>query len=66
MDILGLLIQLASALQLEGLVTKKPRVTKYTMKPQAVSLNYLSIKTLDIFPFFYSQHRLRRPYPFTV
>lgn len=34
----GLVIQMAAALQLEGLVTKKPRVSKYTMKPQAVNL----------------------------
>ncbi|XP_070503636.1 lysosome-associated membrane glycoprotein 5 [Chironomus tepperi] len=33
--VLGLLIQVTLALQLEGLVTKKPRVSKYTMKPQA-------------------------------
>lgn len=28
---------MTTALQLEGLVTKKPRVSKYTMKPQAVN-----------------------------
>lgn len=33
----GLVIQMTSALQLDGLVTKKPRVSKYTMKPQAVN-----------------------------
>ncbi|CRL05660.1 CLUMA_CG018695, isoform A [Clunio marinus] len=33
--VIGLLIQTITALQLEGLVTKKPRVSKYTMKPQA-------------------------------
>lgn len=33
----GLIIQMTTALQLEGLVTKKPRVSKYTMKPQAVN-----------------------------
>lgn len=30
-------MQMTSALQLEGLVTKKPRVGKYTLKPAAVS-----------------------------
>lgn len=33
----GLIIQMATALQLEGLVTKKPRVSKYTLAPKAVS-----------------------------
>lgn len=37
---LGLIIQLTTALQLEGLATKKPRLTKYTMKPQGV-INFL-------------------------
>jgi hypothetical protein len=42
----GLVIQMTTALQLEGLVTKKPRKTPYTMAPQAVSvcqvINYAS------------------------
>lgn len=32
----GVVLQLTAAIQLEGLVTKKPRVSKYTMKPQVV------------------------------
>lgn len=32
-------MQMTSALQLEGLATKKPRVGKYTLKPAAVSFD---------------------------
>lgn len=53
----GLIIQLTTALQLEGLVTKKPRLTKYTIKPQAV-INILPCHARQQFSSFYFQPTL--------
>jgi hypothetical protein len=53
----GLIIQLTTALQLEGLVTKKPRLTKYTIKPQAV-INILPRHARQQFSSFYFQPTL--------
>lgn len=51
---------MAAALQLEGLVTKKPRVSKYTLKPQAVSLACtLLIMRANVSPSFSPRHRHR-------
>lgn len=46
--IIGLIIQTATALQLDGLVTKKPRVSKYTTKPQAPTLSPSSTSTYRV------------------
>lgn len=51
---------MAAALQLEGLVTKKPRVSKYTLKPQAVSLACtLLIMRANVSPSFSPRRRHR-------
>lgn len=44
MKISATIISFALALQLEGLPTKKPRLTKYTMKP---SIAVSSVSTKD-------------------
>jgi hypothetical protein len=37
-QISAILIEIVACLQLDGLTTKKPRLTRYTMKPTVVSI----------------------------
>lgn len=49
---------MTTALQLEGLVTKKPRVSKYTVKPQAVnSCNLIYARQQLSSSLFSQRHR---------
>lgn len=47
---------MTTALQLEGLVTKKPRVSKYTIKPQAVNNCTFYYARQRFSTSFFSQH----------
>lgn len=61
------MLQLTSAIQLEGLVTKKPRTSKYTMKPQIVSFWIKLNETgVNLFCIYWNQQATESPSTISV